>query len=652
MAYVLWTRHLRHDPSNPHWFNRDRFVLSAGHGSMLLYALLHLTGYDLPLAELRNFRQWGSRAPGHPERGVTPGVEATTGPLGQGFANGVGMAIAEAHLAACYNRPGFEIIDHCTYGLVSDGDLMEGIASEAASLSGHLKLGKLIYLYDDNRITLATSTQVTFTEDHALRFTSYGWQVLLVDDGNDVEAIDRAIYQAREETARPSLIIVRTHIGFGAPHKQDACAAHGAPLGKEEVLLAKQRLGWPIEPTFHVPIEVEAHFRRAVGRGHLANTDWATYVDGYGDSHPQLARELRQLITGQAPLGWDADIPHFPTDDEGMATRVASGIVLNSFVGRLPGLLGGAADLTPSTGTEMKGAGNFEHPSTAIGDLQGGSSGGWSYAGSNLQFGVREHAMGGILNGLALHGGTTPFGATFLAFSDYLRPAIRLAALMRVPVIYVFTHDSIAMGEDGPTHQPVEHLASLRAIPQLTVIRPADANEMAMAWRLAIEVLDGPVALILTRQTVPTLDRQLFTSADGVRRGAYVLSDDPQGRAILILVASGSEVGLMVSAGKVLRENGIAIRLVSMPSWELFETQSPEYRESVLPPDIPNRLAIEAGVTQGWHRYVGSRGEVLGIDGFGASAPGPIVVREFGFTVDNICERAMRLIGDGTCLMS
>jgi transketolase len=643
MAYVLWTRFLRHSPANPNWFNRDRFVLSAGHGSMLLYSLLHLTGYDLPLEQIKLFRQWGSITPGHPERGVTPGVETTTGPLGQGFGNGVGMAVAEAYLAARYNRPELTVIDHHTYGLVSDGDLMEGVAAEAASLAGHLKLGKLIYLYDDNRITLAASTQLTFTDDHARRFAAYGWHTQSIEDGNDLAAIDRAIRAARQETGRPSLILVRTHIGYGSPHKQDTFAAHGSPLGIEEVTLTKRNLGWPVEPPFHVPEEVAHHLRQAVESGRRAESEWNTKLAAYEKQYPELADELGQLMKGALPEGWDASIPQFPADARGMATRAASGRVIEAISTRLPGFIGGSADLNPSTNTELKEAGNFENPEMAVGDLQGSAGGGWSYAGRNLQFGVREHGMGAILNGLAAHGGTIPFGATFLTFSDYMRPPIRLAALMGVRVVYVFTHDSIGMGEDGPTHQPVEQIAGLRAVPRLVVIRPSDANETAVAWRVAIETRDRPVALVLSRQAVPTLDRKEFGSVEGLRRGAYILADAPQGNPQLILIASGSEVGLIVAARQELQGQKIAVRLVSMPSWELFEAQPREYRDLVLPPLVRKRLAVEAGVTQGWHKYVGERGEVIGVDRFGASAPGPIMMREYGFTVEHVCQRALAL---------
>ncbi len=644
MAYVLWARFLQHNPGNPHWFNRDRFVLSAGHGSTLLYSLLYLTGYDLPLEGIKQFRQWGSITPGHPERDLKRGVETTTGPLGQGFGNGVGMAIAEAYLAARYNRPGFEVIKHFTYGLVSDGDLMEGVAAEAASLAGHLKLGKLIYLYDDNQITLAASTQVTFTEDRAQRFAAYGWHTQSVEDGNDVEAIDRAIRAARQEMERPSLILVHTHIGYGSPHKQDTFAAHGSPLGEREARLSKQNLGWPVEPPFIVPKEALEHCRKAIAQGRDAEADWNVTFATYEDQYPELAQELRQLIKTELPQRWDTDIPLFAADAKGMATRVASGRVMEAISPKLPGLIGGSADLNPSTHTGLKGAGDYENSSTAIGDLQGSTGGGWSYSGRNLHFGVREHAMGSIANGLAVHGGIIPFTATFLTFSDYMRPAIRLAALMGVQVVYVFTHDSIALGEDGPTHQPVEQLASLRVIPRLIVIRPCDANETAAAWRVAIETRDRPVALVLTRQDVPTLDRKQFASAEGLCRGAYILADPSQAKPEVILIASGSEVGLIVGARQELHEQKISVRLVSMPSWELFETQSQEYRDTVLPPSIRARLAVEAGVTQGWHRYVGDRGDVIGVDRFGASAPGPVVMREYGFTIENVVNRARQLL--------
>jgi transketolase len=643
MAYVLWTRFLNHSPSNPHWFDRDRFVLSAGHASMLLYSMLHLTGYDLPLEQIKQFRQWGSITPGHPERGVTPGVETTTGPLGQGFGNGVGMAIAEAYLSAHYNKPGFEIINHYTYGIVSDGDLMEGVSSETASLAGHLKLGKLIYLYDNNHITLSASTPVTFTDDTIARFESYGWHTQSVEDGNDLKAIENAIEKARQETGRPSIISIRTHIGYGSPNKQDTFEAHGSPLGEEEVKLTKKNLGWPVEPPFNIPEEAAGYFHLAIEKGRIAEKDWASKWAAYEKQYPILSKELLLLIKNELPEGWDTNIPDFPTDFKGMATRIASGKTMNSFSPLLSGFIGGSADLNPSTFTELKEAGNFGNPDVTGKDMQGSAGGGWTYGGRSIFFGVREHAMGTIMNGLSAHGGIIPFSSTFLTFSDYMRPSIRLASLMRLHLIYVFTHDSIALGEDGPTHQSVEHLASLRAIPNLIVIRPGDANETAEAWRSAIK-LKGPVALILTRQNVPTLDRKLFAPATGLNRGAYILAEAPKSEPQLILIASGSELGLIVAAQQKLMEQNIAIRLVSMPSWELFEVQPQEYKDSVLPSAVHARLAVEAGVTQGWRKYVGDRGDVIGIDRFGASAPGPVVMREFGFTVEDVCEKALALL--------
>ncbi len=643
MAYVLWTRHLKHYPASPRWFNRDRFVLSAGHGSMLLYSLLHLTGYALSMEQLKQFRQWHSLTPGHPERNLDYGVEVTTGPLGQGFGNGVGLAMAEAHLAARYNRPGFDIIDNYTYAIVSDGDLMEGIAAESASLAGHLKLGKLIYLYDDNRITLSASTQLTFTEEHARRFEAMGWHTVQVADGNDLDAIDKAIQAAKREKDRPSLILVRTHIGFGSP-KQDSFKAHGEPLGEEDLRRTKENLGWPLEPSFLVPKEAEEHFHSALAAGKKAESEWNQKLAAYESKHPELARELRLVMSGKLPQGWGQDLPQFPADDKGMATRVAAGKALQAIAPRLPELIGGSADLNPSTHTELKDAGNFDHPSNATGDMQGATGGGWSYAGRNIHYGVREHAMGSISNGLAAYGGLIPFTATFLTFSDYMRPAIRLAALSELQVVYVFTHDSIGLGEDGPTHQSVEHVASLRAIPRLVVIRPGDANEAVIAWQVAVETRDRPVALILSRQNVPTLDRKEFASAEGLRRGAYVLADPPAGKPQLILIATGSEVGLVVAARRKLQEQNISVRVVSMPSWELFEAQSEEYRHSVLPPDVKARLAVEAGVSQGWERYVGDHGGIISVDRFGASAPASIVMKEYGFSVDNVCAKALALL--------
>jgi transketolase len=649
MAYALWQRHLKHNPRNPGWTDRDRFVLSAGHGSALLYALLHMTGYDLSLDDLRGFRQWRSRTPGHPERENTPGVEVNTGPLGQGLANAVGLAIAEAQLAARYNRDGHAIVDHRTWALVSDGDLMEGVASEAASLAGHLKLGKLCCLYDDNHVTLAAGTDITFTEDRGKRFEAYGWHVQCVADGNDVEAIDRALQAAEAETERPSLVIVRTVIGYGAPDA-GSFKTHGSPLGEEGVRKTKQALGWPLQPAFLVPDDAAARMGEAVGRGAREEADWNDRFRAYAQAHRELAAEFERALHGALPDGWDADVPVFPADAKGMATREASGKVLNAIAPRLPQLTGGSADLDPSTKTAMKGLGDFNPPAMPGTDEQGSDGGGWSRAGRNLHFGVREHAMGAIANGLAAHGGFLPFTATFLVFSDYMRPPMRLAAISRLHVVHVFTHDSIAVGEDGPTHEPVEHLAALRAIPNLTVIRPGDANETAVAWKVAIEPRDAPVTLILSRQAMPTLDRGRYGSAEGLRMGAYVLDDegfdaaDTGGQPRLLLIATGSEVHLIVEAAQRLRAQGHRVRCVSMPSWELFDLQPQAYRDQVLLPGVRARLAVEAGVPQGWERYVGDRGAVLGVDRYGASAPGDEVMARYGFTVDEVCRRALALL--------
>lgn len=647
MGYILWTQFLKHNPLNSTWYNRDRFVLSAGHGSMLLYSLLYLTGYPLPLEEIKQFRQWHSMTPGHPEKELTQGVETTTGPLGQGFANGVGMAIAEAYLAARYNRPGFNIIDHFTYSIVSDGDLMEGVSAEAASLAGHLGLGKLIYLYDNNQITLSASTHLTFTEDKQKLFAAYGWHTIIVKDGNDLNAIHDAIKTAREEKNRPSLILINTIIGYGSPHKQNTFEAHGSPLGEEEVKLTKQFFGWPEKPNFYVPTNVKNHFRKAIARGKQAEKDWNEQFKKYTKKYPILAQELQQLMSGKLPTGWNENIPNFPTDENGMATREASGKIMQAFSPNLPGFIGGSADLNPSTKTELINFGNFENPSNLAGDLQGSVDGGWNYAGRNLFYGVREHAMGAISNGLATFNGIIPFTATFLIFSDYMRPPIRLAAVAKLHVIYVFTHDSIGLGEDGPTHQPVEQLANLRAIPRLIVIRPADANETAIAWQVAIETTHQPVALILTRQKVPTLDRKIFSSAKGLRRGAYILSDAPKQKPDIILIASGSEVSLIIAAKEKLAARKISVRLVSMPSWELFETQSKAYRDSVLPPSVKIRLSVEAAVSQGWEKYVGEQGAMISVDDFGASAPGPIVMKKYGFSAENVYKQALALLHKG-----
>ena len=628
VAYVLWTRFLKHNPTDPAWPNRDRFVLSAGHGSMLLYSLLHLTGYDLPLEELESFRQWGSRTPGHPEYGLTPGVEATAGPLGQGFANGVGMAIAERFLAATFNRPGCPIFDHTTYAIVSDGDLMEGVSHEAASLAAHLGLGKLVYLYDDNEISIEGSTDLAFTEDVPARFRAYGWHVQEVG-GYDLEEIGAAIHTAQQETERPSLIVCHTHIGYGSPHKQDTADAHGAPLGEEEVRLTKEALGWPPDAHFFVPDEALAVFRQAVERGRQAQAQWHETFEHYRAAFPDEAALLEALWAGKLPEGWTDALPRFSPNDGSLATRNASGAVLNALARVLPTLIGGSADLAPSTNTLLKGYADFQRATPA---------------GRNLHFGVREHAMGSILNGMALHGGILPYGATFMVFSDYMRPPVRLAAMMHLPVVYVWTHDTVWVGEDGPTHQPVEQLAALRAIPNLVIIRPADANETAAAWRVALERRDGPTGLALTRQKVPVLFETNREAAQTVARGAYVLADS-SGIPGVLLIASGSEVHLALAARDVLAQRGIAVRVVSMPSWELFEAQPASYREAVLPPQVTARLAIEAGVTQGWERYAGPAGDVIGLEHFGASAPYKVLMDKFGFTAQAVVERALRLLG-------
>jgi transketolase len=628
VAYVLWTQFLRHNPANPDWPDRDRYVLSGGHGSMLIYSLLHLTGYDLPLEELKRFRQWDSRTPGHPEYGLTPGVETTTGPLGQGFANAVGMALAERFLAGVFNRPGHAVVDHFTYVMLGDGDLMEGITHEAASLAGHLRLGRLIALYDDNHISIDGPTDLAFTEDRAARFAAYNWHVQQVD-GHDRAAVAAAIRAAQAETERPSIICCRTHIGYGSPNRQDTAKVHGEPLGAEEVRLTKENLGWPPDVQFHIPDEALGHFRQAVPAGRQLQTDWQQCFQAYAAAHPDLAALWQQVWSGELPTGWDQALPTFSAADGAEATRVASGKVLNAIAPVLPTLIGGSADLTPSNNTELKG----------IPWIEPGK-----YAGRNIHYGVREHAMGAIMNGLALHGGVIPYGGTFLVFSDYMRPAIRLAALMELPVVYVFTHDSIGLGEDGPTHQPVEHLAALRAIPHLVVIRPADANETAEAWRVALERREGPTALLLSRQKLPTFDRSVVAPAAELRRGGYILAD-ADGTPDIILLASGSEVALAMGARERLAQEGVQARVVSMPSWELFEAQPAEYRERVLPAQVTARLAIEAGVSLGWERYVGcSNSAVVGMNRFGASAPYQVLFEQFGFTVDNITLRALKLL--------
>lgn len=627
IAYTIWTRHLKHNPANPKWFNRDRFILSGGHGSMLLYSLLHLTGYDLPLQELENFRQWGSLTPGHPEYPLTPGVETTTGPLGQGFANGVGMGIVEAHLAARFNRDDFRMIDHYTYAIVTDGDLMEGVTAEAASLAGHLGLGKLIYLYDDNRISIDGSTELSFTEDRAARFEAYGWHVIRVADGNSVEEIDSAISAAKLDP-RPSLIVCRTHIGYGMPNKQDTTAAHGAPPGLDELAAAKENLGWPIEPWFIIPDEVLTHFRAATCQGAEQEDEWLQLQGSYEQAFPELYAELNRRIAGELPANWQELFSEFPADPKGMATRSASGKVINQIAGSLPELVGGSADLTPSNNTWIDAEKAFQKDKPQ---------------GRYFHFGVREHGMGALINGMAYHGGVIPYAATFLVFSDYMRPALRLSAISHLQAIWIFTHDSIGLGEDGPTHQPVEHLASLRAIPNMCVIRPADANEVAEAWKIALARNESPTAIALSRQSVPTLDRKENAPASGLQMGAYTLwqyGDEPD----IILMASGSEVHLALQAGQVLANEGHHPRVVSFPSWELFIAQEETYQESVLPSQVTKRIAIEAGVDQGWHRWVGSAGTILGINRYGASAPGKILMQKYGFTIENVCQHARSLL--------
>ncbi len=624
MAYVLWTRHLRHDPAAPDWPGRDRFVLSAGHGSMLLYALLHLTGYALPFDELKAFRQWGSRTPGHPEHGVTPGVETTTGPLGQGFANGVGMAVAERHLAARFNREHHEIIGHHTYGIVSDGDLMEGVSHEAASLAGHLGLGRLIYLWDDNSITIDGSTRLAFTEDASARFAAYGWQVLHVRDGNDTRALDAALIEAKARTTQPTLIRVSTTIAYGSPNKAGTASAHGAPLGEDEVVLTKRALGWPENERFRVPAGVRQSMDAREAGAQLHST-WRAACKRYAVAYPALAKELRSRLDGVLPGDWDASLPAFERGGR-LATRVASGKVLDALLKRVPSLIGGSADLTPSNKTRGQAQKDFQrgHPS-----------------GSYLRFGVREHAMAGVCNGISLHGGLRPYCGTFLVFSDYMRPSLRLSALMKQPVIYIFTHDSVGVGEDGPTHQAIEHVMALRAIPNLTVIRPADACETVQAWRVALTRTRGPTALILTRQGIPTVTGT--AAAEGLQKGGYVLRMGGE-RPSLILIGTGSEVHLAVAAHEMLALEGIETRVVSLPSWELFLEQPQAYQAAVLPPDIPERLAVEAGITQGWERFTGPAGRILGINHYGASAPGGRLLEEFGFTADRVAAAARTLL--------
>jgi len=625
-AYVLWSRVMKHNPENPGWLDRDRFVLSAGHASMLLYSLLHLSGYAVTLDDIKNFRQWNSKTPGHPEFGHTPGVETTTGPLGQGFANAVGMAMAERHLAARFNSPGHEIVDHYTYMICGDGDMMEGISSEAASLAGHLGLGRLICIYDDNKISIEGSTEITFTEDVALRFKAYHWHILNVDDGNDIDAIYNAIQAAKAQTGRPSLIVLRTHIAYGSPNKQDTADAHGAPLGEEEVRLAKKSLGLLEGALFNIPDVVRHHFSQCVEAGREAEAVWQEKFQAYNKKYPDMTKKWVDAMSGFLTTGWDEDIPEFSVSDGPIATRAASGKVLNAIAARLPTLIGGSADLAPSNKTFLETSHEFQKD---------------AYDGRNIRFGVREHAMGGIMSGMFLHHGLRPYGGTFLVFADYLRPALRVAAIMNIPVIYVFTHDSIAVGEDGPTHQPVEHLVSLRSIPGLTVIRPADASETAQAWRQALKTTNGPIALILSRQKLPVLKSN--ATKDGLTKGAYVLADC-DGKPDIILIGTGSEVHITLEAKARLLEKGVAARVVSMPSWELFEKTSQKYKDRVLLPDVQTRLAVEAGSEMGWCRYVGTSGAVIGINSFGASAPGGIVMEKYGFTSDHVVEKALELI--------
>ncbi|ANB57869.1 transketolase [Anoxybacillus sp. B7M1] len=629
MAYTLWTKFMNHNPSNPKWFNRDRFVLSAGHGSMLLYSLLHLSGYDVSMEDIKQFRQWGSKTPGHPEYGHTPGVEATTGPLGQGIAMAVGMAMAERHLATTYNRDHFEIINHYTYAICGDGDLMEGVASEAASLAGHLKLGRLIVLYDSNDISLDGELQLSFSENVAQRFEAYGWQYLRVEDGNDIEEVAKALEAARADVNRPTLIEVKTTIGYGSPNKAGTSDVHGAPLGADELKLTKEAYKWTFAEDFYVPEEVYAHFRQVVQEaGAQKEAEWNELLAAYQKAYPDLANQLKLAIDEQLPEGWEEQLPVYP-EGKNIATRASSGEVLNAIAKAVPQFIGGSADLAGSNKTLIKGTGNFMPE---------------SYEGRNIWFGVREFAMGAALNGMALHGGVKVFGGTFFVFSDYLRPAIRLAALMGLPVTYVFTHDSIAVGEDGPTHEPIEQLPSLRAMPNLSLIRPADANETAAAWRLALESTDRPTALVLTRQNLPTLATTAERAYEGVKKGAYVVSEATNGEPQALLLASGSEVSLAVEAQKALASEGIYVSVISMPSWDRFEQQPEEYKEQVLPSALKKRLAIEMAASFGWERYTGDEGDILAIDRFGASAPGEQIMKEYGFTVEHVIERVKKLL--------
>ncbi|MBV9304850.1 MAG: transketolase [Acidobacteriaceae bacterium] len=643
MAYTLWTKYLKFNPKDPLWFDRDRFVLSAGHGSMLLYSLLYLTGYDLPLDELKRFRQWGSKTPGHPERGHTVGVEVATGPLGQGFANGVGMAMAEAWLAARFNRPGHAIIDHYTYSICGDGDLMEGVTQEAASLAGHLRLGKLIYLYDDNHISLAGATSLCFTEDVAKRFQAYGWHTRHVKEGNDVEDVAKAIKEAQEEVNRPSLILVHTHIGYGSPKKQDTFEAHGNPLGDDELLAAKKALGWGSQEKFYLPQDAVDFFRKVGEKGAKRQSEWGQRFDAYKQAFPKEAAELEGMIAGNLPSGWKNDLPKWKPEDKPIATRAAGGQVMNALSKHILNLIGGSADLNPSTNTALKGEGDFQPPEYVGPSAQGAVGGVWGYAGRNMAFGVREHAMGAAVNGMAAHGGVLPFSATFLVFSDYMKPAVRLGALSKLQVFYVFTHDSVGVGEDGPTHEPIEQIAGLRAIPNLVVLRPADANETAEAWEFAIEH-NGPTLFALTRQNVPHLDRSKAKEG-GVAKGAYILAEAEGGAPEVILIGTGSEVALCMKAHEKLAGYGVKARVVSMPSWELFKAQDEGYRESVLPKSMKKRVTVEAASPMGWAQWAGDEGTIIGIDHYGASAPGAEIMKNFGFTAEYVTSAALRLLG-------
>jgi len=643
-AFTLWTKHLKHNPKNPQWPDRDRFVLSSGHASMLLYSLLHLTGYNLTLDDIKNFRQWGSLTPGHPEYKHTPGVEVTTGPLGQGLANAVGMAIAETQLAARFNHDGAKLVDHFTYVMTGDGDMMEGVVGEACALAGHLRLGKLIVLYDDNKVTLAGSAALTYTENIELRFKSYGWQVQTVKDGNDVAAIDRAIKKAKKNTDRPSLICVQSTIGYGAPCKQGTCDAHGSPLGADELKGAKAALGWPADPSFFVPDDVRKLFRKALSHGKKIEKKWQEDLDAAKLAQPAIAAEFQRAISGEMPADWEAAFTEFPAGSKDIATRKASETVMQAIAAKIPEFAGGSADLNPSTFTWLKGLGDFESPATTAEGQHGMVGGAWSYAGRNIHFGVREHAMGAIAVGMALHGGIIPYTATFLPFADYMRPPMRLAALMRLRTIFVFTHDSIGVGEDGPTHQPIEQIMNLRQVPNMTVIRPADANETVEAWRLALTNTKGPTTLVFSRQNLPVLDRSVCSAASGTRRGGYILWESSP-KPELILIATGSEVSIALAAARKLAADSISVRVVSLPSWEIFDHQPQDYRHSVLPPAITARISIEAGIKLGWEHYVGLQGKIIGMDTFGASAPGPVLYEKFGFTESKIVEAAKSLLG-------